>query len=116
MNEGFKFSTPDSQRTTQENIVKFEHCVVGEVNKTFERYLFHNHKRVQSEGETFESDFRVLIKTYSFCENCIESIVKDIIVMGIRNPTIRQQLLKRRTLTTDYVDTCRAMESKTAHG
>ena len=70
--EGFNFSTPDSQRTTLEIIDKFEHYAVGEVNETFERYLFY--KRVQSEGETFEqfeSDLRVLVKTCSFCENCV---------------------------------------------
>ena len=66
--ECLKFSTRDSQRTTLEIIEKFEHYHVGEINETFERYLFH--KRVQSEGETFEqfeSDLRVLIKTCSFC-------------------------------------------------
>ena len=50
--EGFQFSTLDYQRTTQEIIDKFEHYAVGEVNETFERYLFH--KRVQYEGETLE--------------------------------------------------------------
>ena len=85
--EGFNFSTPESQRTTLEIIDK--HYAVGEVNETFERYVFH--KRVQSEGETFEqfeSDLIVLIKTCSFCENCVESVVRDRIVLGIRNPDI----------------------------
>ena len=116
--EGFNFSTPESQRTTLEIIDKFEHYAVGEVNETFERYVFH--KRVQSEGETFdqfESDLRVLIKTCSFCESCVESVVRDRIVLGIRNPDIRQELLKKRKLTlAECVDTCRAMESATAHG
>ena len=91
--EGFNFSTPESQRTTLEIIDKFEHYAAGEVNETFERYVFH--KRVQSEGETFEqfeSDLRVLIKTCSFCESCVESVVRDRIVLGIRNPDIRQEL------------------------
>ena len=88
--KGFNFSTPESQRTTLE----IEHYAVGEVNETFERYVFH--KLVQSEGETFESDLRVLIKTCSFCENCVESVVRDRIVLGIRNPDIRQELLKKR--------------------
>ena len=81
--EGFYFSTPDSQRTTLETIDKFEHYAVGEVNETFERYVFH--KCVQSEGETFEqfeSDLRVLIKTCSFCENCVESVVRMCLSMG----------------------------------
>ena len=116
--EGFNFSTPESQKTTLEIIDKFEHYAVGEVNETFERYVFH--KRVQSEGETFEqfeSDLRVLIKTCSFCENCVESVVRDRIVLGIRNPDIRQELLKKRKLTlAECVDTCRAMESATTHG
>ena len=102
--EGFKFPTPDSQRTTQEIIDKIEHYAVGEVNETFERYLFHKH--VQSEGETFEqfeSDLRVLIKTCSFCENCVESVVRDRIVLGIPNPDIRQEHLKNRKLTLTNV-------------
>ena len=101
--EGFKFSTPGSQGITQEIIDKLEHYVVGEVNKTFERYLFH--KRGQSEEETFEqfeSDLRVLIKTCSFCENCVESIVRDIIVLGICNPDIRQEPLKNVCSCKDF--------------
>ena len=78
------------------------------------------HKRVQSEGETFEqfeSDLIVLIKTCIFCENCVESVVRDRIVLGIRNPDIRQELLNKRKLTlAECVDTCHAMESTTAHG
>ena len=113
--ECFKFSTPDSQRTTQEIIDKFQHYAVGEVNETFERYLFHKH--VQSEGEKFDSDLRVLNKTCSFCENCVESVVRDRIVLGKHNPDIRQELLKKRKFTlAECVNTCCAVESATAHG
>ena len=58
-----------------------------------------------------------MIKTCSFCENCVESVVRGRIILGIRNPDIRQELLKNRTLTlAECVGTCRAMESATAHG
>jgi hypothetical protein len=45
---------------------KFEEFAVGEVNETYERYVFN--KRNQNEGEIFESfisPLRMLIKTSS---------------------------------------------------
>ena len=38
---GFKFATPEDARTVQEIIQKFEEYVVGEINDTMERFIFH---------------------------------------------------------------------------
>ena len=54
----------------------------------------------------------------SFCETCVESVVRDRIVLGIRNPDIRQETFKKKRKLTlaECVDACRAMESATTHG
>ena len=65
---GFQFDNDDSERTVNDIIEKFEDFAVGEVNETYERYLFN--RRCQEEGEVFDkflSDPRSLIKTCSYC-------------------------------------------------
>ena len=39
---GFQFNTPQDNRTVGEIISKFDDFVVGEVNETYERYLFNS--------------------------------------------------------------------------
>ena len=53
----FIFYTTDDNRTVEEIIVKFNTFAIGEVNETYERFVFN--KRDQKEGETFEA-FHVL--------------------------------------------------------
>src|SRR6218665_271847 len=110
---GFNFTTSDDDRTVDENLTKFDEFAVGEVNETYERYLFH--KRNQNDGETFESfltALRLLIKSCNFCDNCIDSVLRDRIVLGIREAETRQLLLRERALTLEKaVDIFRAGET-----
>ena len=114
---GFDFETPDNQRTVQEIIDAFEAFAVGEVNETYERYIFN--KRCQEEGETFElfvAALRKLVKTCNYCNNCVNSIIRDRIVLGIRDPATQQELLKVRRLTLENtIDICRAASNATVH-
>ena len=113
MYNGFQFDTPKEDRTAAEIIASFEAFAVGEVNITYERYVFN--KRFQQEAETFEcflASIRRLVKTCQYCENCVNSIIRDRIVLGIRDPETQSELLKERTLTLrTCVDICRAAEN-----
>ena len=94
---GFQFDTPKEDRTAAEIIASFEAFAVGEVNITYERYVFN--KRFQQEAETFEcflASIRRLVKT---CQYCVNSIIRDRIVLGIRDPETQSELLKERALT-----------------
>ena len=50
---GFHFDTEENTRTTAEILAKFDCFAIGEVNETYERFLFN--RRDQKEGESFES-------------------------------------------------------------
>ena len=87
------------------------------MNETYERYIFN--QRHQDESESFElflSALRKLIKTSNYCETCVNSILRDRIILGIRDTNTQQALLKERKLTLDTkIDICRPAENATAH-
>lgn len=109
---GFSFSTEEDARTTKDIIDKFEQYVVGEINETYERFMFNNRK--QQENETFDeflSAIRVLIKTCSYCKDCIDSLLRDRIILGLKDNQLQELLLRERKLTLEKcIDTCRAAE------
>ena len=58
----------------------------------------------------------MLAKTCNFCHQCASSIIRDRIILGIRQSETRQELLKIRKLSLDAcVDVCRAAESAISH-
>jgi hypothetical protein len=100
---GFQFNTPENDRTTNEILEMFDTFAVGDVNETYERFVFN--KRDQLEGETFEqflSAIRTLIRTCNYCDNCVTSILRDRIVLGIFDTEIQTALLKERGLTLEW--------------
>src|SRR6185436_6949946 len=72
----------------------FDRHFVGETNITYERYVFN--RRLQESGESFDTfftDLRKLVRTcdYSTLE---DSILRDRIVIGIRDDATRKKLLQ----------------------
>ena len=114
---GLQFSKPESERTIKDIIDAFDKFAVGESNETYERFVFNQHS--QQEGEPFEvylSSLRQLIKSCNYCDSCIESILRDRIVLGVRDLETQSALLKERKLTLEKaVDICRAAENATLH-
>ena len=110
---GFKFATEENARTVEQILQKFDAYAIGEINETHERYVFN--KRDQKEGESFENflaSIRSLVKTCNFCDNCIDSLIRDRIVLGVREKEARSALLKKRELTLkDAIDICKAEEN-----
>ena len=114
---GFHFQTPEDQRTITEIMEKFDSFAVGEINVTYERFIFN--KRQQMEGENFEtflSGLRHLSKTCDYCADCHDSILRDRIVIGIREPITQSDLLKERKLNLQTcIDLCKAAENASSH-
>ena len=53
----------------------------------------------------------VLVKTCNYCDTCLDSVLRDRIVIGIIDSVTRQELVKIRKLTfAQCVDMCRAAE------
>ena len=100
INNGFTFTSTEEERTVDDIISKFEASAVGEVNITYERFLFN--KRAQAENELsaqFLGDARRLIKTCNCCLNCVDSVLKDRIVLGVYNKETQRDLFKAIDLT-----------------
>jgi transposase InsO family protein len=115
--ESFSFDTTEDKRTVTEILAKFESYAMGEVNETYERFVFGSRKQLDDEPvEKFVSDLRLLVKTCHYCPTCEPSLLRDRIVLGIRDEATREELLKVRQLDlAKCVDICRANESASSH-
>lgn len=105
----FKFDD-DADRNKVEKIKEaFDKHWLGEVNVTYERYVFH--QRIQQPGETIEAfvaDLRKLAKSCAF-EHLEDSLIRDRIIIGIRDDPTRRRLLQQKNVTlADAIDACKA--------
>ena len=90
----------------------FDRYCIGETNVTYERYVFN--QRVQQPGESiddFVADLRKLANNCQF-EQLEDSLIRDRIIVGIRDEPTRRRLLQQKKLTlADAVDACKATEA-----
>ncbi|KAJ8028566.1 hypothetical protein HOLleu_30846 [Holothuria leucospilota] len=93
-------------------MTKLDTYFIGESNETYERYVFN--KRDQQAGETVDAyvaNLRNLAQTCNFGDR-EESLIKDILVLGINDPGTRKTLFQTRNLTLqDAVDICKTDEA-----
>ena len=114
--ESMVFDNEEDRLSISKVIAAFEQHCIGETNITYERYILN--KRVQEDHETFDNfltDIRRLAKS---CEygTLTESLLKDRIVIGIRDDGTRRKLLQTRKLDlATAIDVCRATEAATRH-
>ena len=83
-----------------------EHCI-GESNVIYDHYMFN--KRHQETHESFDkyvTDLRELVGRCHFGPMS-EELLRDRIVCGVKNPSLRKQLLEKKG---SCVDMCRANE------
>jgi len=110
--DGFSFTNEDEQQDIDIIIAKFEEYCVGQRNETFERYNFNI--RAQQEFETIDAyvtALKVLAKTCNF-GSLHDDLLRDRIVIGVRDNTVRKKLLNMPKLTLkECIDLCRTHES-----
>ena len=92
--EGMTFNPPESSKVLDSVVQKFEEYCIGQTNETFERYLFHS--RSQKEDESID-----LAKSCNFCQCLHDSLTRDRIVFGVKEPALRKKLLQERQLTLE---------------
>ncbi|XP_030749430.1 uncharacterized protein LOC115877417 isoform X1 [Sitophilus oryzae] len=112
------FVIPEDQQDKYEYMLELITKYVNpRINECFERYNFL--KRVQKEGETFEhflTECRHLVKSCNYNtldpnQTSEDKALRDKIVMGIRDPTTREALLRLDELTLDKtINFCRTSE------
>ena len=89
---GFDMSE-ENRRKLDEIIKEFDNYAVGETNETYERYIFN--RREQKEGEPIDryvAELRTLAQSCNFCTSHQDSLIRDRIVLGIRDGETRKRL------------------------
>ena len=85
---------------------------VGETNDIYKRYQFN--KRDQESGKSIDSyvtSLRTLAKTCNY-GSLLDSLIRDRIVVGIRDNGTRKRLLQEEKLTLNKcIDICRSSEA-----
>lgn len=108
----FKFEDDADKAKVDKILDAFEKHCVGEANVTYERYMFH--QRVQQPGEPFEdflADLRKMARTCEF-EQLEDSLVRDRVVIGIRDEPTRRRLLQSKKLAlSEAIEVCKASEA-----
>ena len=112
---GFDLSQED-RHNLDAIIIAFDRYAIGETNETFEPYLFN--KREQQEGESIDqyaAELRILAQSCNFC-NCLhDSLIRDRIVLGIKDSRTHKRLLQQQQLTLQCcIDICKASEASNA--
>ena len=94
---------------------KFEEYCIPKSNTTMERYLLFT--RRQKVGETFDEYVVALRSMVARCEfpATADSILKDCIVLGIRDEKVRCDLLRRNEDLDKVLCTCRCGEAAQSH-
>ena len=94
-------------------LAKFEQYCQPRKNTPFERYRFN--RRSQEQGESYDQYRTALRKLGESCEFQTitpDEILRDRLVFGIRDPKVRERLLRESNLTLGKTDEiCRAAES-----
>ena len=108
----FKFADEGDKAKIDKIKEAFEKHCIGEANETYERFLFH--QRVQQPGESFDDFFTDLRKLAVTCQFAAleDSLIRDRIVVGIRDDPTRRRLLQSKKLSlAEAVEACKASEA-----
>ena len=64
--------------------------------------------------KSFITALRTLVKTCNFCDNCVSSVLRDQVVLGIHNSQTQAELVKIRQLDLQRcLDICKLSENAT---
>lgn len=110
---GFVFKSAESDRTVDEIIDEFTKYAIGEINESYERFKFN--QCIQKKDETVEqflTNVRTLVKTCNYCKECVDSIIRDRIILGVNDAEVQETLLKERNPSLKKcIDIIKAAES-----
>ena len=96
----FGYSAEENPNDWRTVMAKLEAHCIGEVNETVERYVFNKRDKLQDETvDSYVAELKTLAKTCNFCDCLRDSLIRDCIVLGIKNEQTMKKLLKMRDLT-----------------
>ena len=93
------FENEDDKKDITVVLQKMTEACTGTVNVTYERYIFNT--RTQSDSEPIMDYYAVLLKLSRTCEfeTLRDSLIRDRIIVGMRDKAVRKRLLLESKLT-----------------
>lgn len=115
--EGMTFNPPESSKVLDSVVQKFKEYCIRQTNETFEQYLFNSRSQKEDESiDHYVSALRTLAKSCNFCQCLHDSLIRDRIVFGVKEPALRKKLLQERQLTLEKtIDMCKSGETTAQH-
>ena len=111
--DGMHFVDSNDKHNLNKVIEQFQTTFIGETNETYERFIFDS--RDQKEGETIEqyiTVLRTLAQSCNFCTCLGETLLRDRVVLGVKDNSVRKRLLQERKLTLEKaLDICQSTET-----
>ena len=84
--EGMNFDPEDDWKKLNTIMTKFEDLCIGETNETYERYIFNSRNKEGGESiDKYVNALHTLAQLCKFCTCLHDSLVRDRLVLGIRN-------------------------------
>ena len=113
---GLPFATEEDKTNLSKIMEKLDEFAIGEVNETYERYIFNSRNQESDESiDVYVAALRKLAQTCNFCECLQDTLIRDRIVLGVKSKQLRKRLLQERKLTlSKCVDICRSSEATTS--
>ena len=110
--DGLQFENETDRQDADKIIDVMKNYCLGETNETYERYIFFSRNQESEEKiDSYVAVLRNLVKTCSF-QNLEEGLLRDRIVMGIRDNGTRKKLLTISKLELKKcIEICRANET-----
>ena len=105
--------TEGDKKSLKSIIEAFDKFAIGEKNETYERYKFNSRNQQENESiSAYVTEIRFLAKTCNFCACLHDTLIRDRIVLGIKDHDTRKRLLQKKKLTlTQCIDMCLANEA-----
>lgn len=86
---GTDFTPETNHQVLSKVIKKFEEFCIGETNKSYERFIFNQRSQEENESiEQYVTVLRKLTQTCNFCSCLHDSLIRDQLVLEIRNESI----------------------------
>ena len=92
---------------------KFDTFSIGELNETYERYIFNNWSQKGESIESSVTSLRSLARTCSFCDCLHDSLIRNRIVTGLSDDNTRKSLLQEKKMDLDKcIDICKVLKQQ----
>lgn len=110
---GLSFESEEDKTKLSKIMEKLDEFAIGEVNETYERYVFNSRSQEAEESiDAYVAALRKLAHTCNFCPCLHDTLIRDRIVLGVRSKQLRKRLLQERKLTLiKCIDLCRSSEA-----